>query len=736
MTIDAPLLEDLQNNEDVQHEEVLRPNVGISCSGGGIRAAAYALGCLQVLGEKNVLTGDDRARFITAVSGGSYAVSSVALVELSREQGGGGKEAMLPYAPGSPELKRLRNELGYLTHGPGGLRSDLWRALMGVVMNLGLFASVIAFFSVIAGWVYGNAFPQLRASCGTTTDQACSTSIHPSTNAWLITGILAATAVLIGLAWVMRRWTPGAARMWQRVSVNMIILAVVVGVLMLAVPQLLAWLHRASIAHRSVTASGVSTGIRHHQVAVGGFIGVAIAIGGMFSSAWKSLSSLESYAVVRTVDNNVLGRGKRIALTVLTALAVPIAATALFLGFALQGAQHSILVGGTSAVQWAYIAIPAAFVLFVYTFGDINSWSLHSIYRSRLSDAFNVERTKAEPGSPTAVDDIDAEQRGEHVGLSRLADLKDFPEVRILATSNIRTYGVTPTGMDAASFRLSGQLIGGPPVGIVATASYETAVKRSLGAFSVMDAVSISGAAVAPEMGKMTRAPLRFLMALANVRLGVWLPKPSVVEEADDEKGTKARLQRRFKPPSLSLLLREAYGSTPQKATDVYVTDGGHYDNLGLVELLKERCQWIWCIDASGDQISTFTTIGQALAIAQAELNVTIDVKPRDDMAPTEGSDFVKAPWCKGTITYPPNGKEPTEGTIVIVKAGVPEDAPWSVGYYQAAHNTFPCDSTLDQLYKAERFDAYLALGRFSMADAFDKMEKEFDVLYSTRRRR
>jgi hypothetical protein len=715
---------------------VTSPKVGISCSGGGIRAGAYALGCLQVLGEEGVLNGPNRARYITAVSGGSYAVSSVALVELSREEGTPAEKTMLPYAPGSPELKRLRNELGYLTHGPGGLRSDVWRALMGVVMNVGLFVAAIAFFSVIAGWVYGRIFPELRASCGTT-DKACSTSVHAGTPAWLVTGIVAGVAVMMGLLWVMRRWSPSVARAWQRVSVNAILLAVVIAVMVLAVPQLLAWLHRASIPHRDVAASGVSDGIQHHQVAVGGFVGIVVAIGGIFTSAWKSLSALESNAVVKTVEKDVLGTGKRIVLTVLTALAVPVLCAALFLGFALQGAQHSVLVAGTSGLQWLYIVVPAVFVSFVYFVGDINSWSLHSIYRSRLSDAFNVERTtETKPDSPSQTNGIDARQRREHVALSRLADLHDFPEVRILATSNIRRYGVTPTGMDAASFLLSGDRIGGACVGTARTKAYERAIFRSCGAFSVMDAVSISGAAVAPEMGKMTRAPLRFLMALANVRLGVWIPKPSCVDEGTDPAGADARLKRRFRPPNLSYLLREAYGSTPERASDVYVTDGGHYDNLGLVELLRERCDWIWCIDASGDHIDTFTTIGQALSIAQAELNVTVDIQPRDAMQPDPaGSPFVKQPYCQGTITYPPlNGSGTTTGHIVIVKAGVPKDAPWSVAYYQAAHDMFPCDSTIDQLYKAERFDAYLALGRFSMQQAFDASENDFDALFSNRR--
>src|SRR5260370_32683632 len=46
-----------------------------------------------------------------------------------------------------------------------------------------------------------------------------------------------------------------------------------------------------------------------------------------------------------------------------------------------------------------------------------------------------------------------------------------------------------------------------------------------------MDAVSIAGAAVLPELGRMARPPLRFIMALPNLRLGVWLPNPGWVGE-------------------------------------------------------------------------------------------------------------------------------------------------------------------------------------------------------------
>src|SRR5262249_8622590 len=155
-----------------------------------------------------------------------------------------------------------------------------------------------------------------------------------------------------------------------------------------------------------------------------------------------------------------------------------------------------------------------AFLAIVWWFGDLNSWSLHAIYRSRLADAFNLERT---PDRPKQVrherSGLYARCRKDPVSVAELAQLEDFPQVLICATSNIRNYGLVPTGMGAASFVLSGECVGGDIVGTIRTKKYCRAMPRPMRPFTVMDAVSISGAAVAPEMGKMTRAPLRFLMA-------------------------------------------------------------------------------------------------------------------------------------------------------------------------------------------------------------------------------
>jgi hypothetical protein len=259
-------------------------------------------------------------------------------------------------------------------------------------------------------------------------------------------------------------------------------------------------------------------------------------------------------------------------------------------------------------------------------------------------------------------------------------------------------------------------------------------------------------------------------MALANLRLGVWLPKPGRVEDhlngdgepattfperatrrittpvrkyhkrrikqlkKKDEKAKAEREPRFFRRnvgamprPGVQNLINEALGTTPVRSRYVYVTDGGHFDNLGLVELLKRGCDRIWCIDASGDQVDTFNTLGLALSIAEAEYGINVDIDPLLDMAPeasaVEGTTpLVQKPFCIGHIEYPPS-LGGSKGELILVKAGVPKNAGLDLVTFHNENPKFPCDPTTNQLYRAERFDAYVALGRMSMAKAYEAVK-------------
>ena len=168
------------------------------------------------------------------------------------------------------------------------------------------------------------------------------------------------------------------------------------------------------------------------------------------------------------------------------------------------------------------------------------------------------------------------------------------------------------------------------------------------------------------------------------------------------------------------MLYAEAAGHTSYRCTWMCVTDGGHYDNLGLVEALlrstEQQVTNILVLDASGDQATSWFTLGGAIALARADAATEITLNPTTMVSPLEPGmpplihGQVVRPWVSGTYTI----KGPADArarTLVVCKLGWWSGAPWDVRAYAAGHSTYPTDSTLNQLYDSAEFDAYRELG-------------------------
>ena len=131
-----------------------------------------------------------------------------------------------------------------------------------------------------------------------------------------------------------------------------------------------------------------------------------------------------------------------------------------------------------------------------------------------------------------------------------------------------------------------------------------------------------------------------------NIDLGAWLPNPRLVAQG----------YRGFPRVRLPYIAKEILGVYDEHGDEfVFVADGGQWENLGLVELLRRRCRTIICIDASGDTPGTFRTLLQAIDLAGTELagEVHIDVdlsdlRPQTDALPKvagrELADQVRGP--------------------------------------------------------------------------------------------
>ena len=188
--------------------------------------------------------------------------------------------------------------------------------------------------------------------------------------------------------------------------------------------------------------------------------------------------------------------------------------------------------------------------------------------------------------------------------------------------------------------------------------------------------------------------------------------------------GRAGALWFRAMQPTLGLLWAEAAGHLSYRDTWMYVTDGGHYENLGLVEALRRGARNVVVLDASGDQAHTWSTLGGAITLARADAGVDITLEPTTMVS--GGKDLaagqVVHPWAHGTFTRTEAAPGlPAHGDIWVCKLGWWAGAPWDVRAYAKSHSTFPCDSTLEQLYDAGEFEAYHQLGAAAVLAAAEQ---------------
>jgi hypothetical protein len=225
------------------------------------------------------------------------------------------------------------------------------------------------------------------------------------------------------------------------------------------------------------------------------------------------------------------------------------------------------------------------------------------------------------------------------------------------------------------------------------------------GGISLGTAVSISGAAVSPNMGYHTYAPLAFLMTVFNVRLGVWLANPRYANEM--------YRQRPDGGPAFSLLylLNELLGSATDSAKYAYLSDGAHFENLALYELVRRKCDFIIAGDAGEDPEFAFGDLVNAIRKCRtdlgAEIQLTLDPWR---MTAADGSAAVHAVF--GTVKYADRERP---GQLLYIKTSMTKEDPEDIWAYKRAHAAFPHQSTADQWFDESQFESYRLLGRRSI---------------------
>ncbi len=215
-------------------------------------------------------------------------------------------------------------------------------------------------------------------------------------------------------------------------------------------------------------------------------------------------------------------------------------------------------------------------------------------------------------------------------------------------------------------------------------------------------AMAISGAAVSPNMGYHSSPATAFLLTMFNVRLGWWIGNPRLSTYINSD-------------PTLGVayLVSDLIGKSDINSRYVCLSDGGHFDNMGLYELIRRRCSHITLVDAEEDKDDTFE--GLANAIRRCRIDFGVEITVDTSQITTKNSLGLNSVHVitNGTISYP--GDKTPSGTITYVKATLTGDETTDIRQYQSKNALFPQQPTSDQFFTEEQFESYRQLGYLSV---------------------
>jgi hypothetical protein len=219
-------------------------------------------------------------------------------------------------------------------------------------------------------------------------------------------------------------------------------------------------------------------------------------------------------------------------------------------------------------------------------------------------------------------------------------------------------------------------------------------------------AVAASGAAISPNWGYHSSPTMAFLLTIFNVRLGLWIRNPR-------RKGfLLPRLNGNPSSPAFGLfyLLAELFGMVNDEAAFVYLTDGGHFENMGLYELVRRHCMTIVICDAEQDGDLNFEGIGMAIRKCRIDCGAEINLD-LSKLEPTGTPPVSPTHSIMGTIKYPSGAT----GRILYIKTAFTEGLPADLINYHKQHHAFPNDTTANQWFTESQFESYRRLGQSSI---------------------
>lgn len=675
--------------------EIDQTLAGLALSGGGIRSAIFALGVTQAFAAQDLMR---RFDYLSTVSGGGYLGASLTwLTRHANAQGTGHPfpfgmdREHFPYPVDPPDqqtercaapaqdaqLIYLRQHGTYLTPGRGiDLVSAIAVVIRGVLLNLLV-------------WLPLTALALFLLLCFPSVPFVTLETYFPRGYEWLALVSAGAALVFAGLAvgYSLLTYRTGVehARRYRRrrrfeTQVRYMLWTIVATLPVALLPMV------SCGAHNWLSSLGVASIVT----------GVTSAVGVFLRSRAGSHKAGLPLSLLASLGACLLVYGL------------------LILGYvwAERFSWHAFSYAPCeleSSAGWLVWASPILLVLAVVTghFVNVNLISVHRYYRDRLMEAFLPDPPTVSTNSAIVYSGV---AEAADIGKLHAFDDTDTPTGPYhLVNTNVILVDSQEKhwrGRGGDSFVLSPLFCGSNATGWCHTQAFLG------GDLTLATAMAISGAAANPYAGGgiFRHRPVALLMALVNLRMGYWVGHPN-----PEKQQSKRRTH-------FSTAWRELSGKLSEDRPILQLSDGGHFDNLGIYELIRRRVRLIVACDGTADPEFGFSDFIALLARIETDFGARIAFAPESGLEvfmPSTAAGFprntqlARRGFTVGKIRYADN----TEGDLIYVTTTLFSGLGLAPLGYKAGNPDFPDQTTADQFFDDAQFEAYRHLG-YSVGEA------------------
>lgn len=723
--------------------------VGLAISGGGIRSAIFSLGVMQRLARNGWM---EKIDYLSTVSGGGYIGSSLTWFLHQKPSGNDGDGDFgvsaddFPFGthrlgkinPNTNEaekgggqdkakiLQALRQNGKYLAPGNGiTIFSLLGVFLRGTFLSIVVYFPLLVLFFLVLYKTYflqpASEYPQFLKNF--TTLEMPVLGITEELNISLVFALaLIFFSILGAIFYAFHTYRPvlyKKRRYIGRRNFDKLSGKIIISLIVLVALGVLPFIHEWLNALRSSDSAAIFTAAS------------SMILGFMTSfAAFKTSGSIKE-----NKKNGNQSTLKKLLLSLLTIITVVF----LFYGIFLLAYSYSYkLMVSSSLGFWGIYIVWVFIALFTGRYVNINYVSVHRYYRDRLMETFmpNVDEILKNGHHHS-----EGATHADRLKLSDVFRRKSTGPYHIINTNIVLVESPNKKyrGRGGDNFILSPLFCGSNATGWSRTEKFMN------NEMTLSTAMAISGAAANPDAGIGGEGPTRsralsLLMSLLNIRLGYWAPHPNPdIHRRENGANGQVRFKNLnplhgFRPnffhPMLTstafgTFVKKVISSLPrkqkmgsylgktEKSHFVELTDGGHFENLGLYELIRRKLKTIIVCDGSADPDFDFSDLANAIEKIRVDFGVVIklDINPllpeKEDLK--NGLRCAERGYITAKIFYPDN----SIGKLLYIKTTFTEGMYADLVYYKKQNPLFPDQPTSDQFFDEKQFEAYRGLGNF-----------------------